>query len=73
MRNTSLLFILYLPLDFFPNYVGPNKINWVDLPRKTQNNIILLSGGFYRLDLQGRFYLMTYNNKIVKTIEYSSK
>ena len=59
MKSTSLLIILYLPLDFFTNEVVPNKLNWVDLPRKTQNNIILLSGGFYRPDLERRFYLMT--------------
>ena len=59
MRSKSLLFILYLPLDFFPNQVDPNKLNQPDLPRKAQNNIILLVGEFYRLDLQQRFYLMT--------------
>ena len=58
MRNTPL-FILFLTLDFFPNQVGPNKLTEPNSPRKTQNNIILYSGGFYWPNLQWMFYLMT--------------
>ena len=47
MRNTPPLFILFLTLDFFPNQVGPNKLTGLTSPRKSQNNIILYSGGFY--------------------------
>ena len=58
MRNTPL-FILFLSLEFVPNQVGPNKLTGLTSPRKTQNNIILYSGGFYWPKLQCRFYLIT--------------
>ena len=58
MRNTPPLFILFLTLDFFPNQVGPNKLTWSSSPRKSQNNIILYSRGFYWPHLQQRFYFM---------------
>ena len=47
MRSTPPLFILLLPLEFFPSQVGPNKLTGPTSPRKTQNNIILYLGGFY--------------------------
>ena len=59
MRNTPPLVILFLTLDFFPLQVSPNKLTGPTSPRKSQNSIILYSGGFYWPDLQRRFYLMT--------------
>ena len=42
-----------------PSQVNPNKLTGPTSPRKSQNNIILYSRGFYWPDLQWRFYLMT--------------
>ena len=47
--------------------VSPTKLTGLTSPRKTQNNIILYSLGYYWPDLQWRLYLITlwWKNRIV--------
>ena len=69
LRRTHLLFILYLPLDFFPNQVSSNKLTRATLPRKTQKQY---NTNFWRAlltwlttDVLTHEYMMNkYNNNI---------
>ena len=57
--GTHILYLYFPSLEFFPNKSAPtNLLGRLHLGR-TQNNIILYSGGFYWPNLQWMFYLMT--------------
>ena len=59
MRNTNPLFIHFMSTDFYPKQVGPTKLFQLTSLRKTQNNILYYSLGYYWPNLQWRLYLMT--------------
>ena len=52
IRTTSLIFIHNEPTDFYPNQVGPTKLFGTTSPRKTENNILYYSLGYYWPKLQ---------------------